>query len=106
MSVTPRPRQRPQAAVGAAAAAPPPATPPNRFLEDPTLMTEEGLILIGVFQSRNAERAIIKKPSGESVRVTTGDEIEGWRVSGISADHIILRRASQTRMLKLADSPE
>lgn len=88
-------------AVVAAAA---PEQPRDRFLEDPTLMTEEGLILIGVFQSRNSERAIIKKPNGESVRVTTGDEIEGWRVSGISSDHITLRRASQTRMLKLADS--
>ncbi|MEL6277498.1 MAG: hypothetical protein AAFQ73_08085 [Pseudomonadota bacterium] len=106
--LAPRPRKRPEQTERAinVTTAPEPAAQRDRFLEDPTLMTEEGLILIGVFQSRNSERAIIKTPSGEAVRVTTGDEIEGWRVSSISADRITLRRASQTRMLKLADAPE
>ena len=61
----------------------------------------EGMILLGVFRSRGADRALVRKPNGSSVRVEQGDEIEGWRVYAIGDAFVELRRSSQSRMLRM-----
>lgn len=63
----------------------------------------DGLILLGVFRSSGEERALVRLPDGEAVRVVQGDEIRGWRVSEISDEFIELQRASQTQQLRLPD---
>lgn len=63
----------------------------------------EDMILLGVFQSRGAERALVRTATGGNVRVRPGDEIEGWRVSAIGEDNILLRRASKIRVLRLPE---
>lgn len=63
------------------------------------------MILLGVFQSRGAERALVRTATDGNVRVRPGDEIMGWRVASIGEDHIQLRRATQTRMLRLPRGP-
>lgn len=61
----------------------------------------EGMILLGVFQSRTGDRALIRTASRGVVTVTPGDDIEGWRVAAINNTSLQLRRASQTRLLEL-----
>ncbi len=63
----------------------------------------DGFILLGVFRSSGEDRALVRKPDGESVRVVQGDEIEGWRVADIGDEFVELRRASQTRLLRLPE---
>lgn len=59
------------------------------------------IILLGVFRSSGADRALVRLPSGSSRRLEKGDEVQGWRVSSIGDSFIELRRASQTRLLRL-----
>jgi hypothetical protein len=59
------------------------------------------MILLGVFQSRTGDRALIRTASRGVVTVTPGDDIEGWRVAAINNTSLQLRRASQTRLLEL-----
>ena len=68
------------------------------------LRPEEEIILLGVLLRRGkTDRALIRLASGESRRVTLGDEVAGWRVSAIGADSIKLQRASATREIKVPD---
>lgn len=86
-----------EAAIEEAATDPSDAAPPADSGEP------EDMILLGVFQSRGAERALVRTATGGNVRVRPGDEIEGWRVSAIGEDNILLRRASKIRVLKLPE---
>ena len=61
---------------------------------------EGGMILLGVFNGRGNERALVRTSSG-SQRVVVGDEIDGWRVTAINNSSVQLRRASNVRMLRM-----
>lgn len=64
---------------------------------------EDDIILLGVLLRRGKDRALVRLPSGESRRVQLGDDIVGWKVSQIQADSIQLKRASQTRVIKVPE---
>lgn len=68
---------------------------------DPASVEDDGLILLGVLVGRGADRALVRTPDGSAVRVSQGDEVAGWRVATISDDQIQLRRATQTRILRM-----
>lgn len=97
------------AAAEAAAAVAAAATRPAPRAETPAAAAAaeggapEGLVLLGVLLRRGDDRALIRTPAGESLRVTLGDEVAGWRIAGIGEDFVQLRRASQTRMLRVPD---
>ncbi|MEO1292418.1 MAG: hypothetical protein AAFV62_06250 [Pseudomonadota bacterium] len=59
------------------------------------------LVLLSVFQSRDAERALVRTAQKEIIRLEKGDEILGWRVSLIGDDHVQLSKQSRTRRLTL-----
>ncbi|MCI4660491.1 MAG: hypothetical protein MRY63_01540 [Neomegalonema sp.] len=59
------------------------------------------LVLLSVFQSRNAERALVRTGEREVIRLQTGDEILGWRVALIADDHVRLSRGEETHLLTL-----
>lgn len=121
----PAPRPRPEetaAAPPASAPAPKPEEPPRpgraavvsaatRFDDGGSaaisgggaVSPEEDIVLLGVLLRRGEDRALIRLSSGESRRVSLGDTIAGWRVSSIKADSIQLKRASQTREIKVPD---
>ncbi|MCI4663773.1 MAG: hypothetical protein MRY74_03540 [Neomegalonema sp.] len=61
----------------------------------------EGMILLGIFRTRGADRALVRKPNGGAVRVEKGDEIEGWRVYAIGDEFVELRRSDQSRTLHM-----
>lgn len=69
--------------------------------EGPDAGQDVDIIVLGVLIGPGAERALVRTPNGENRRVSRGDEIAGWRVSAISEDFIRLRRASQTRELRV-----
>lgn len=73
----------------------------TRGAEDPEASGPDGMILLGVFQGSGSSRALVRTATESAKQVVPGDEINGWRVSSIGEDHIRLRRASQTRLLKL-----
>ncbi|MEL6978483.1 MAG: hypothetical protein AAGM38_07375 [Pseudomonadota bacterium] len=59
------------------------------------------IIVLGVLLGGADERALVRTPDGENRRVSRGDVIAGWSVSAIGEDFVRLRRASQTRELKV-----
>ena len=61
---------------------------------------EGGMILLGVFNGRGNERALVRTSSG-SQRVVIGDEIDGWRVTAITDSAVQLRRSTNVRMLRM-----
>lgn len=71
---------------------------------DPNADGPDGMILLGVFRGSGSSRALVRTATESARQVSPGDEINGWRVAAIGEDHIRLRRASQTRMLKLPGS--
>ncbi len=73
----------------------------SRAAPDPAADGPDGMILLGVFRGSGSSRALVRTSTESARKVAPGDEINGWRVSSIGEDHIRLRRASQTRMLKL-----
>lgn len=82
--------------LSAATEAPPVPGPPGSG------SAEEGFILLGVLLRQGDDRALIRTASGESRRVSQGDEISGgWRVSEIGEDFIRIRRGSQTREVRV-----
>ena len=97
----PKPLRRPESFdTAASASASPPAGAPRRDLSEIT-GSVDGLILLGVFRSRGADRALVRTPDGGNVRIEKGDEIVGWRVAAIGDAFVELRRSSQTRMLRM-----
>lgn len=62
---------------------------------------EVDIIVLGVLLGRGQDRALVRTPDGENRRVSLGDLIAGWRVAAIGEDFVRLRRASQTRELKV-----
>lgn len=77
------------------------ADPAAAIGDAPPIEGLEGVVLLGVFQSRGAERALVRTATGENVRVRPGDDINGWSVAAIGEDFIRVRRASQTRLLRM-----
>ncbi|MBX2856325.1 MAG: hypothetical protein KTR21_15140 [Rhodobacteraceae bacterium] len=69
-------------------------------LVDPAAPPEGGMILLGVFNGRGNERALVRTTSG-SQRVVVGDEIDGWRVTAITDSAVQLRRSTSVRMLRM-----
>lgn len=62
------------------------------------------LALIGVFGSETAPAALVRDASGIISRVTPGDRISRHTVTAIGADHLVLSRNGQTKVLRLPES--
>ncbi|MEM9725388.1 MAG: hypothetical protein AAF909_08000, partial [Pseudomonadota bacterium] len=95
--------RRPSAAAVAEAATRFDSGGAGAIIDNASLSPEEDIILLGVLLRRGDDRALIRTATGESRRVTLGDEVAGWRVSTIGADFIQLSRASQTREIRVPD---
>lgn len=93
-----RPRINPRRSISEAPSTEDPASPNEESVLAANAI--DGLILLGVFRSNGEDRALVRTPNG-TVRVKRGDEIEGWRIATIRDESIDLRRASETRTLRL-----
>ncbi|MGM0586552.1 MAG: amidophosphoribosyltransferase [Pseudomonadota bacterium] len=59
------------------------------------------MILLGVFGSDAAPRALVRLPSGEVRRVAAGQTVGGWRVEAVGPDFVSLRSSGAARRLRL-----
>ena len=57
--------------------------------------------LIGVLDATTGRQALLRTSSGQILKVTRGDAVEGWRVTDIHRDSIRLNKAGQSRTLSL-----
>jgi hypothetical protein len=62
------------------------------------------LALIGIFGSATVPAALVREKSGTTTRVSTGDKIARHTIAAIGADHIVLARGAQTKVLRLPDT--
>ncbi|RMF33876.1 MAG: hypothetical protein D6754_16155, partial [Alphaproteobacteria bacterium] len=69
--------------------------------------TETGVLdlsqhsLIGIYGGPKGRRALIRTPSGNYVRITRGDRVDGWRVAGIDATSVRLSKGGSSKVLRL-----
>lgn len=57
--------------------------------------------LLGVFSNRSGRRALLRTPDGQIVRVSPGDQVDGWTVAAIAKSSIRINRDGESRNLKL-----
>lgn len=69
-------------------------------LED--VLPLDDVSLLGTFGQGKARRALLRMPSGEVVRVSRGDVVQGWVVGKIEALSMRITRGGEARTLPLA----
>ncbi|HLS18607.1 MAG TPA: hypothetical protein VK090_02270 [Paracoccaceae bacterium] len=57
--------------------------------------------LLGVLETSAGREALLRTGSGQVVKVTRGNMVEGWQVSSIDRNAIRLTRGSETRTLRM-----
>ncbi|MFP4004732.1 MAG: hypothetical protein ACLFV8_13215, partial [Alphaproteobacteria bacterium] len=79
---------------------------PSRRLQGGGPGGVEGLKLRAVFMGPGTKKALVEiAPARETLWVTPGQEIAGWQVEEIHAEHVILSRRDGRRTLEL-EKPE
>jgi len=84
---------------------PPPDEPEQPEELEPEALTElDGMDLNAVVITLSAVSAWLRRPSSpELVRVRLGDDFEGWTITGIEPDRLLLERQGETDELILRD---
>lgn len=59
--------------------------------------------VLGVFGSQTEPKALVRMPSGKTIRVETGSETDAGRVAGIDERGIVLEKAGRTRRITMPD---
>lgn len=101
----PRPVPRPEILARRAAATPSQiqaAAPAPAGISTPgTLQSAlpDSTSLLGVLETSAGREALLRTASGQVVKVTRGNVVEGWQVSSIDRNAIRLTKGSETRML-------
>lgn len=80
----------------------PPDAPakPREEAKAPKLADVSDLKLLAIFIDGMAASALVDA-KGSSLRLALGDEVRGWRVRAIGADHLVLEAGAETRRLAL-----
>ena len=76
----------------------PKSIPPPKF--------PDGLKLVGIVELADAKPAALLRSESapEGLKVSTGDELQGWRVSAIGRDTVTLTAGESRRVMSLSDS--
>ena len=80
------------------------ATPPAEDVEEPKAPPKMPGRLAGLSIRPEAREALFEREGEKPVAVKEGQEIDGWVVSSIQSDHVVLRSASGEQILKPTDA--
>lgn len=61
----------------------------------------DGFVVTGIAYSPQAVVLVLKSPTGKSLRLLPGHEVEGWTLQAVQPDRVLFRRAEETASLSL-----